>query len=67
MQVRAWARNLAVCNALAFWRDCDVAACRRNHTCCGNPIGCFTLRWRTVPEDILTIVRKTINARETRR
>ena len=61
--VRARARILAFCNTLAFWQICDVAACRRNHSCRGNAHACFTRHWRAVPDDELALVREYIDAR----
>ena len=37
-------REFVVVNALDMWKDCPIAACRRNRTCRGPAMECFTDR-----------------------
>ncbi len=65
-RVRYHARSLAFCNSLQFWQECQIGACRRNHSCRGEPHACFTRHWRSVPEDEFAMARAEIHARQER-
>jgi hypothetical protein len=57
------AKRVMMCNALQFWRVCDERACRRRHTCSGDPQACFTRHWSQFPEDGKVWLRAGIKAR----
>ena len=52
-----------VCTLFRFWRVCPHKACRRAHTCGGDPHACFARWWRHVPQEVKVLVRAGITAR----
>ncbi len=57
------AAKLAQCNSLAFWRKCGERACKRRHTCAGDPYACFDRQWARYPEEAKIAIRAFIKAR----
>ena len=59
-QDRAQDGARARCNWLRFWSACASKRCRRHSACSGDADACWERHWATMPEDLKSHLRLTI-------